>query len=83
LELGEKVMVSAWWLMTAFLAGATVSGVWFWLQDYLDRAYLDPNYGVKEGDQRRSSSSDGSVPSGGIDSARRVAEQGLHGGIAS
>ena len=40
-------MISAWWLMTAFLAGATVSGVWFWLQDYLDRIHLDPNYGAK------------------------------------
>ena len=63
--------------MTAFLAGATVSGVWFWLQDYLDRAYLDPTYGVKEGDQRRSSSSGGSVSSGS-----QVAEQGIDGAIA-
>ena len=75
-------MISAWWLMTAFLAGATVSGVWFWLQDYLDRACLDHTYGVKEGDQRRSSSSGGSVPSGVIDGASRVAEQGINGGIA-
>jgi hypothetical protein len=45
-------MVSAWWLITAFCAGATVSGVWFWLQDYLDHTYLDRPYCVKEGDQR-------------------------------
>jgi hypothetical protein len=70
-------MVSAWWLMTAFLAGATVSGVWFWLQDHLDRAYLDHTYGMKEGDQRRSSSSGGSLPSGS-----QVADQGIDGGIA-
>ena len=75
-------MISAWWLMTAFLAGATVSGVWFWLQDYLDRAYLDHTYGVTEGDQRHSSSSGGSVTSGVIDSASQVAEQGIDAGIA-
>jgi hypothetical protein len=72
-------MVSAWWLMTAFLAGATVSGVWFWLQDYLDRAHLDHTCGVKEGDQRRSSSSGRPVV---IDSASRIAEQCIDGGIA-
>ena len=76
-------MVSAWWLMTAFFAGATVSEVWFWLQDYLDRAYLGHTYGVKEGGQRRSSSSGGWVPSGGIDSASQVAEQGIDSGIAN
>ena len=65
-------MVSAWWLMTAFFAGATVSGVWFWLQDYLDRAY-----GVKEDDQRRSSPSRDSLPSGGIDNGPQVAKHGL------
>jgi hypothetical protein len=74
-------MVSAWWLMTAFLAGATVSGVWFWLQDCLDRGYLDQTYGMKEGDQRRSSSSGGSVPSA-LDSASQMAEQGIDGGVA-
>ena len=76
-------MVSAWWLMTAFFAGATVSGVWFWLQDYLDRACLVHTYGVNNGDQRRSLSSGGSVPSGGVDSESQVAKQGVVGGIAS
>ena len=55
----------------------------FWLRDYLDHAYLDHTYGVKEGDQPRSSSSRGSVPSGVIDSASQVAEQGIDSGIAS
>lgn len=63
-------MVSAWWLMTAFLAGATVSGVWFWVQDYLDRSYGSV----------RSSPSGGSVPSGGIDAG--VPKQDVGGGAA-
>jgi hypothetical protein len=61
-------MVSAWWLMTAFFAGATVSGVWFWLQDYLDRTF-----GLS------SSPSGGLVPSGEIGTG--VPKQDVDGGL--
>jgi hypothetical protein len=63
-------MVSAWWLITAFLAGATISGVWFWLQDYLDRTYAVS-----------SSHPGGSVPRGGIDTG--VPKQDVDAGVAT
>ena len=61
----------------------SIGALWFWLQDYLDHAYLDHTYGVKEGDQPRSSSLGGSVPSGVIDSTSQMAEEGIDSGIAS